>query len=94
MDGKFKQKANACTGAAIQSVAMYCYDCLLKFQESAWAVANHRCGQTAMGTFKNINSQTSRLTGWRTLYKFFLEPIAIKAQSSSQVISYLSLIAG
>ena len=33
------------TGTAIQSVAMFCYDCLLKFWESAWAVANHRAGK-------------------------------------------------
>ena len=56
------------TGTTIQSVAMFCYDCLLKFRESAWAVAYHRCGQTAIGTFKIISSQTSRLTGWRSLY--------------------------
>ena len=57
-----------CTATAIQSVAMFCYDCWLKFRGSAWAVANHNCGQPAMGTFQNINFKTSRLTGWRTLY--------------------------
>ena len=38
-------------------------DCLLKFRESAWAVANHSCGQPAIGTFQNMNFKTSQLTG-------------------------------
>ena len=56
------------TAIAIQSVAMFCYDCWLKFRGSAWAVANHSCGQPAMGTFHNTNFKTSRLIGWRSLY--------------------------
>ena len=58
-----------CTGTAIQSVAMFCYDSWLKFRGSAWAVAKHSGSQPAMGTFQNMIFKTSRLTGWRSLYK-------------------------
>ena len=58
------------TATAIQSVAMFCYDCRLKFRNSTRAVANDSCGQPAMGTFQNMNFKTSRLTGWRSLYQF------------------------
>ena len=68
----YKFKTN--TASAIQSLAMFCYDCWLKFRGSVWAVANHRCGKPAMGTFQNMNFKTWRLTGWRSLYKNHILP--------------------